>query len=186
MPRSRIFGVPGRLPLITLLLLIWLLGGGFSGFSCRQKQGPPPVTPIDRQGLRQLISHREGKVLFLNVWATWCGPCREEFPDLNHLAARYAHSDVEVVALSVDYPDEIETKILPFLRSQQVIFPVYVQHFSDDTVLINQLNPEWNGALPASFIFNREGELEKFLPGERDFNRFLQEIERVRGNKHLP
>ncbi len=75
--------------------------------------GEPTVVPIDQVTLQKLITQRNGKILFLNIWATWCVPCVEEFPDLVRLSQAYPESELEVVGISADFPDEIETKNPP-------------------------------------------------------------------------
>ena len=141
------------------------------------------VATLDEAGLKQLIAQRNGKILLLNVWATWCEPCREEFPDLIKLASDYKNSNVEVVGLSADYPDEVDSKIVPFLEKYQCNFKIYVQNFEDDAKLIQLLNQAWNGALPATFIFDQDGKQQMFLTGMRSYDDFKQEVEKVR-NPH--
>jgi len=139
------------------------------------------VDPIDQPKLQDLIQNRDGKILLLNVWATWCVPCREEFPDLIQLSESYKDNDVEIVGISVDYPDEVESKIIPFLKSQNINFKIYVQNFSEDSGLINYLNPDWNGAIPATFVYDKSGKQRAFLLGKRNFIEFKDELEKIRG-----
>ncbi len=138
------------------------------------------IERLDDAGLRKLITQRQAKWLLLNVWATWCLPCREEFPDLVRLAESYRNSNVEFIGLSVDYPDEIETKIIPFLRSIRVNFKIYVQDFKDPSDLIRLLNPNWNGALPATFIFDAQGNFQQMLLGAQSYESVKDAID-----KHL-
>lgn len=140
-----------------------------------------PVRTIDEKGLRKLIKTRNKKVLFLNIWATWCAPCVEEFPDLVKLSQHYNLNEVEVVAISADFPDEVESKILPFLKKQKVPFKTYVAKFENQDSFINSLNKSWNGALPATFIYDAKGKQRFFFIGKGDFDRFKNEIEKVRG-----
>lgn len=142
---------------------------------------PVKVDRLGEKDLRRLVTGLKGKVVFINVWATWCKPCREEFPDLIQLAANYKdEKDVAFVSISADYPDETKTKILPFLGKFDVNFPVYVQDFRDPQDFINLLNRKWNGALPATFIFDAEGKQRSLIVGKRDFHSFKEEIEKVR------
>ncbi len=66
------------------------------------------VDLLDTAKWQEIKSLNKGKVLFVNIWATWCLPCKEEFPDLVKLAEEYQNSDVVIIGVSVDYPDEIE------------------------------------------------------------------------------
>ncbi|MDZ7332290.1 MAG: TlpA family protein disulfide reductase [candidate division KSB1 bacterium] len=137
------------------------------------------VEKLDEFGLRKLLSQRNGKVLFLNVWATWCIPCREEFPDIVQLSKEYQQNKVEFVGLSVDYPDEISTKIIPFLRSVRANFKIYVQDFKDPAVLIQRLDANWSGAIPATFIFDAEGSRQATFIGMGSYEQFKKELDKV-------
>jgi thiol-disulfide isomerase/thioredoxin len=160
-----------------IAVFLFLAAGILPG--CKEKT-IPPVEPIDEAGFQQLVQQRNGKILFLNIWATWCIPCREEFPDLVKLANTYHDSDVEIVGISADYPDEIDSKILPFLQKQQAGFKNYVRNFSDDEAFINSINPKWSGALPITVIYDREGKQQDFHLGEADFATFQKMIEAAR------
>ena len=139
------------------------------------------VTKLDSLGLAKLITERNGKALFLNVWATWCVPCVEEFPDLVKLHHAFAGRPVEIVGVSVDFDDEIESKIIPFLKKQNVPFRVYVASFNRQEDFINGVNRSWSGALPASLIIDAKGERKWFLVGKGTFDQFRLEIDKTLG-----
>ncbi len=141
---------------------------------------PFSVDPLTEEGAAKLVQERNGKILLLNIWATWCVPCKEEFPDLVKLADYYQGRDLEIVGLSVDYPDEVQSKILPFLQQYHANFKVYVKNFASDEAFINTLGKEWNGGVPATFIFDKSGEKQSYILGKKDFDFFKQEIEKVR------
>lgn len=174
---------------ITLLLLFIIATGCSkqeeksevtdSGLQTRNRgEIPYQVKPLDNTGLKQMIARRNGKWLLLNVWATWCQPCREEFPDLVKLADKY-RGNVEVVGFSVNYPDEVESKIIPFLDNNPVNFTIYVQNFKHGGEIIQSLNRSWNGAIPATFIFDPTGILRAFLLGLHSYDDFDQELEKA-------
>jgi thiol-disulfide isomerase/thioredoxin len=162
----------------SLLTIKFLLAGIFWG--CSNETNAPLIEPIDQAVFQQLVQQRNGKILLVNVWATWCLPCREEFPDLVKLAETYQGSDIEIIGISADYPDEIESKILPFLQEQKANFKNYVRNFEDDQVFINTINPKWSGALPVTVVYDRQGKQQVFHLGEADFETFRQKIESVR------
>jgi len=146
--------------------------------SARRQVGP--VNPIDQAGLKKLVNERKGRILFLNIWATWCAPCVEEFPDLIKLAQTYPESDVEVVGISADYPDEVESKILPFLRKQNVPFRIFVAQFDHQEDFINSVNPSWSGALPATLVYDAKGTRRYFSVGAGTFKKFKRVVDSVR------
>ncbi len=136
------------------------------------------VETIDKAKLSKLIQDRKGKILFLNLWATWCVPCREEFPSIVKLADEM--KDIEFVGISIDFPDEVDSKIIPFLKSNNINFTNYVNRFSGDEELINALDKNWNGALPATFIFDVKGNKKIFLSGSKSYYEFKKEIETIK------
>lgn len=138
----------------------------------------PIVKKVNSDQIRNLIEQRNGKTLLLNIWATWCLPCREELPSLNKLLNHYSNDKIDIITISVDFPDEIEKKILPFLKSINANFTSYVADISNDSELINILNPNWNGSLPATFIYNKEGKQTSTLYGKKDYNDFTNALER--------
>jgi thiol-disulfide isomerase/thioredoxin len=127
-------------------------------------------------GPEQVLGHaRDGAaaVTLVNVWATWCGPCREEFPAM--LAAIERHKDdARLVLYSADFDDQTSA-VRAFLAERGVRDTVYLKT-GDDTHFINTLHPDWSGALPATLVFDRAGELRAFWEGEADSARFEQAI----------
>ena len=153
------------------------LAGGTSTAGGQQVE---TVEPIDKMGLQKLIKERNGRILFLNIWATWCAPCVEEFPDLVKLSRAYPDQEVEVVGISADYPDEVESKILPFIKKHDVPFRILVAKFEHQEDFINGVNPSWSGALPATLIYDQHGNQRLFLVGQGTFERFKKSIDTIR------
>lgn len=162
--------------LIGLMALLALSGCGGENPS----RPEIAVETINESGYEQLVRERNGKILLVNVWATWCVPCVQEFPDLVRLADDYRDSNVEIVGISADFPDEIDSKIVPFLKRQKAGFKNYVRNFSSDEAFINQVNPDWSGALPATIIYGSDGEQKTFLLGMSDYETFREKIEALR------
>ena len=136
-----------------------------------------PVELIDSTALQHLIHGRHGKVLLLNIWATWCQPCTEEFPDLIKLSEK--NPLVEVVGISVDYPDEINSKVIPFLAKLRVPFQVYVAKFEKQEDFISMIDSEWNGAVPATYMYDRQGTQRLSMIGEQQYDQFKKAISRI-------
>ena len=139
------------------------------------------VQLIDREGLQKIISERNGKPLLINFWATWCVPCREEFPDLIKFYSNFKNK-VDVIAISVDYPKEIETKIQPFLDNLNPGFNTYVYSERDQEALINMINKDWSGSLPATFIYDTEGKQISFHNGKMNYKDFKNSVSKLINN----
>jgi thiol-disulfide isomerase/thioredoxin len=159
---------------IYFVLIIAFLSFGFSSSIAKEIT----VEKIDKAKLSKLIKDRKGKVLFLNLWATWCVPCREEFPSIVKLVDEF--KDVEFVGISVDFPDEVDSKIIPFLKSNKANFTSFVNAIEGDEELINLLDKNWNGALPATFIFDKTGKKISFMEGKKSYDDFKKEIEKAK------
>jgi len=140
------------------------------------------VEDIDKSKLEKLIKNRKGKVLLLNIWASWCPPCKKEFPDLVKLAEKYKNSKVEIVGLSVDDKDDLQTEVIPFLQKNNANFKIYIQNFKNIEELISFF-PKWEGAIPLTVIFDKNGKEKKFIIGMRDFEFFDKEIQEVLASK---
>ena len=169
--------------LAVLAVCICAFCGSENALYAQAKDSLLTVESVDVKGIEHLVHRRDGKILFLNIWATWCQPCVEEFPDIVKLYAEYRGAGVDFAAISVDYPDEVESKIKPFLINLHVPFTVYVANVKKDEDFINALNPSWSGAVPATFIFDGNGRKRAFMYGQKTFNFFKAEIDSVLNSK---
>ena len=118
--------------------------------------GPPKVTQIDEAGLKDLLKP-SGKPRLINFWATWCDPCREEFPDLVKIGND--HKDkVELITVSLDEPSELDGNVTKFLTQMRSGSPAFLLKTQDQDAAISLVSPEWQGALPFTILFNAHGE----------------------------
>jgi thiol-disulfide isomerase/thioredoxin len=115
---------------------------------------------VSQATLRETLAKEKGKVIVLNFWATWCGPCVEEMPHFAELAKKYADKDVLFLAVSFDDLDTLETAVRPFVVQHDYPFRFFIK---EDTrgeayeAFINAVNPEWGGGVPATFLYDRTG-----------------------------
>ncbi len=123
----------------------------------------PQVKEIDEAGLKTILeeSTKNNRRLLINFWATWCTPCREEFPDLVEIDKEFAaESDFEFITVSLDEPTEIDKSVAQFLAEMRATsIPAYLVNAKDPENLIALVYPEWRGDLPATFLFGRKGEI---------------------------
>lgn len=116
----------------------------------------PAVEAVDAAGLRRVLESERGKVVVLNFWATWCDPCREEFPDLARLA-REERARLTLVSVSLDDTDLLEAQVRPFLARMGAPGRALIRGPGDPDAFINGVDPDWSGALPATFVHDRAG-----------------------------
>ena len=92
----------------------------------------------------------------INFWATWCKPCVEELPYFEALTENYKDQKVKVVLVSLDFAKQIETKLLPFLKENKLQSQVLAMVDGKYNSWIDKVNPDWDGAIPVTLIYNKE------------------------------
>jgi thiol-disulfide isomerase/thioredoxin len=142
----------------------------------------PEIRKVDANRILKLIREAKAEVVVVNVWATWCMPCREEFPDLLRLRKEYADRGLDLILVSGDFSDDWQDQVGSFLRSKGVDFVTYIKE-GDDMRFINTLNRQWSGALPATLFYGPEGRLRDFWEGKADYARMKSAVEDILQNK---
>jgi thiol-disulfide isomerase/thioredoxin len=111
---------------------------------------------VDAEGYRKVIEQYKGHPLLINFWATWCEPCRAEYPLLNELAKQYAPQGLKVVGVTLDQDGDL-ILMRRFLARYKPIFPNYRKKEGGEAEFIEAVLPGWNGAIPASIFYARDG-----------------------------
>lgn len=101
---------------------------------------PPRVTQIDDAKIKQLLKPSSGKPLLVNFWATWCVPCREEFPDLVKIDDEFK-GEIDFITVSLDFIEELNTGVPQFLSEMKAEMPTYLLTSADENVLISSIVP---------------------------------------------
>lgn len=120
---------------------------------------------VAAQGEPIKLSNYSGKVLVVNLWATWCGPCRMETPELVKLHKEYQARGVEMVGLSTEDPEASAASVRNFMKAFGVDYRI-----GWATPEVAGILMQGRGSIPQSFIINREGQIIKrfvgFRPGD--------------------
>ena len=104
------------------------------------------------------LSQQRGRVVLMNIWATWCAPCREETPDLVDLYGKYKDDGFVVLGVSVD--EQGESVVRPFMEEYDVTYPMYID---TDGAVMNKYGPTMG--IPTTYIIGRKGNLRYFAVG---------------------
>ena len=117
------------------------------------------VEAINTDALKVLIAKPKDKPLLVSFWATWCDPCRDEFPDLVKIDKDYRPQSLDFVTISLDEVADIKTSVPAFLSQMKATMPAYLLDDKDPEPAINAVDPRWQGDLPATFLYNAKGEI---------------------------
>src|SRR6185369_2650526 len=126
-----------------------------------QKKTPnanlPKVTQIDEAGLKTAVKPN-GKPILVNFWATWCDPCREEFPDLVKIDTDYK-GKIDFITISLDDLAEINRDVPKFLVDMKAEMPAYLLKVENEGAAIESIMKDWQGGLPFTILYNEKGEI---------------------------
>ncbi|MDN3492587.1 TlpA family protein disulfide reductase [Winogradskyella bathintestinalis] len=127
----------------------------------------------DYDGLEPLINKNDGKIHVVNFWATWCAPCIKELPYFEAINDKYKDGNVEVLLVSLDFPNKYDTTLKPFIKKKNLKSKVVALDDTDQNRWIPAIDKNWSGALPATIIY--KGDKRQFY--ERSFTQEELEAE---------
>jgi len=117
---------------------------------------PVPLEKIDGNQIKALRKNPTGKTLLVNFWATWCGPCVAEFPELQKTWRMYRKRPFDLVTVSLNYPDE-QKGVRAFLEKQHASTRNVLNALMDPYELMKAFDPSWDGAVPYSMVIGPDG-----------------------------
>jgi thiol-disulfide isomerase/thioredoxin len=129
---------------------------GYSASAFRKK--PVVLEMAGAEMLAALRKNGTGKFLVINFWATWCEPCRAEFPDLLDIAEMYQKRPLQLVTVSTNYPDE-KKAVQAFLEEQHAVTRNLIFGTTDPYQLIGAFDKTWSGGVPFTMVLGLNGEV---------------------------
>ena len=144
-----------RVPVTAAVAL--LLFSNCSAFAAKNVR---KLTLRDLNGNKVRMAEYQGRILVLNFWATWCGPCKEELPRLGQMAERYAGQNVAFVLASIDEQKKLDA-VRDYVLRQKVALPVLVGANVD---LLEQLSG--TNVVPGTLVIDDKGEVIRAINGE--------------------
>ena len=129
---------------------------------------------VDLAGYQQVLAKYRGKPLVVNFWATWCPPCRDEYPMIVELAKQFKTQGASVVGINMDDNSDMNL-VRHFLARTQPGFPNYRQKPGIDLdAFYHGINPAWNGTMPQTVFYGRDGRIAGYFVGTRPRPEFEQ------------
>ena len=143
---------------------------------------------------RAILDHHRGKVVVVNIWATWCKPCLDELPALDGLQQTFSEHGLQVLGVSVDDPKTLK-KIREYFSERAPNLTSYVavgepaergrkgkkQRYEESRDFVRALYEAWPSRFPTTMFFDAEGELKKTVIGSRSYMQFAMLLEEVLG-----
>jgi len=135
-------------------------------------EAPKLAGEVDAEGYAAAVAKQKGRVVLVNFWATWCVPCREEYPDLTRLEKAYRDKGLAVLGISIDSVKDMAA-VDKFLAKMKPEFPNYRKASGgDDQIFIESVDKDWGGELPFTVLYARDGKKTKVLSGKQSFDTF--------------
>jgi thiol-disulfide isomerase/thioredoxin len=161
---------------LAIPLALMILSAGCSLLSSKESSGSPSVsaTPVVVESVQKSLEQYRGKVVILDFWATWCGPCRMEIPGLVTLQNKYRDKGLEVIGVSVDPitgSRQGAGAVASFMKSSNINYSVWL--VNNPAALAGY---DVTQGIPTNYIINRDGRIVNKLVGARPMEVFEEEI----------
>jgi thiol-disulfide isomerase/thioredoxin len=161
-----------RINIIGLVLLLAI------AFACnngpeQQVRGSIPVYTSFEE-LRPVLERENDTLYVINFWATWCVPCVKELPYFEKVNAEYGSHKVKVMLVSLDFIDDLETSLIPFIEKHQLKSEVVLLDDPDANRWIPMVHPDWDGAIPVTLF--RQGNQSSFIAHAVTYDELVNEI----------
>ena len=152
------------------------------GPTAAPQAGDPAL--IDLDSYRNIVGKYRGKGVMVSFWATWCVPCRNEYPMIVSLAKEYEHQGLAVVGVDLDEDAEMEP-VRRFLSENRPNFPNFrVKSGSDGDAFYQGINPDWRGEMPETDFYGRDGHLARYFVGSKGKDAYVQAIRLILLSSH--
>lgn len=175
MPSRTLLGI-GALGLIIAATLSVVRPPTVSAKAAASKDDSENMPVIDLNGYKNMVAGYHGRPVIVTFWATWCGPCRDEFPMIVGLAKEYAPQGLVVVGMSLDEDADLPLA-RKFLADMHPGFQNYRQKGGIDVDAFYQgVNPDWRGTMPQTDFYARDGHLARYFVGQKPRDAFVQAI----------
>jgi thiol-disulfide isomerase/thioredoxin len=138
------------------------------------------ISTIKVTDLEKRISNDSDTTYIVNFWATWCAPCVKELPDFDSITKVYGSEKVKILLISLDFKEDMNTKIIPFYNRKRLRSEVYLLDEANGNYFIPRVSEQWTGAIPATLILNNQKKYRAFYEKKLSYEFLKGEIEGIK------
>ena len=160
-------------PFVTGLLVLLLL------LQAMPSRAEMTARPASADEFRAVLKKQAGKVVVVNLWATWCVPCLREVPDLLKLEAEFAARGVVLIGVAVDDPSPGAAQVEQFRKKYFPAFVTYARNGPEMDELASVIDPAWNEVVPTTYILDRAGKPVARIQGKKSLEEFRAAVQKV-------
>ena len=135
------------------------------------------ITEIDGDGVAAMSRISNDTTYVINFWATWCSPCVKEIDFFEEVHTSFEDSKVKVILVSLDFPNQMDQRLIPFLESKEITAQVMLMTDLNYDMWIERVDECWSGAIPATLIFNRKQRV--FLEQELTRDELFENVNQI-------
>lgn len=133
--------------LVFIILFSWLI--------LVYARSEDKIRIYDFHEFETFLNKNNDTTYFIHFWATWCIPCLKELPEFSKFSQDYAHQKVSVILVSLDFPGQVNDRLIPFIEKHKIKSRVIILDDPNQNYWINRVNPDWTGSIPATLVYNK-------------------------------
>lgn len=114
------------------------------------------ITVVNFDQFEPNLHFQNDTVYLVNFWATWCAPCRQELPAIQKVGEKYSQKKIKILLVSLDLANQLESRLMPFVHSNQIKQDVYLLDDPNQNRWIDKVDPGWSGEIPFTLIYGKD------------------------------
>lgn len=138
---------------------------------------------IHFEDLENWFQKDDDTLYVINFWATWCRPCVAELPFFDDLKKEYKDSPVQVLLVSLDFVEDMESRVEPFIKRKKPKSPIFLLDEAKPNQWIGKVDETWTGAIPATIFVNHKREIREFHEGDFTKEELFEKVESLTHRK---
>ncbi len=154
--------------------------GSISEINKKENFSEIKIPSINFEELQPLLQKSNDTTYVINFWATWCKPCIKELPAFEKLNKNYSDQKVKVLLVSLDFPKQLESQVIPFVEKRDIISEVVLLNDPDANSWIPKVDTSWTGAIPATLMYTKQH--RKFYERSFTFSDLESELKSMLNN----